>query len=387
MAVPLKYNLRNLFVRKTSTLFTAGSIALTVAVFITLMALVNGLKSAFVSTGSPRNLIVLRKNSDTETNSSVTPEDFQNVKYLEGVTRDGNGMPMASAEVIILINLPRLDNPQGSNVIVRGLSETGVTLRPQVRITEGRWFRSGSREVVVSEQVSHRFVSTRIGDQLRFGKSYWTVVGTFNAGGTAYDSEIWCDVNQLMNDFNRTSYSSVIAEARDGEARSHLIERIKEERRLKLDAISEPDYYGKQTTSALPVQILGTFVAIVMAIGAAFAAMNAMYTAVANRTREIGTLRVVGFSRLSIWISFAIESTLLAMLGGLLGCLAALPVNGLSTGTTNFNTFSEIAFKFRVSGGLILVGLVFSALIGFFGGSLPALKAARETIVSALRAR
>jgi putative ABC transport system permease protein len=387
MAVPLKYNLRNLFVRKTSTLFTAGSIALTVAVFITLMALVNGLKSAFVSTGSPRNLIVLRKNSDTETNSSVTPEDFQNVKYLDGVTRDTNGLPMASAEVIILINLPRLDNPQGSNVIVRGLSETGSALRPQVRITEGRWFRSGSREVVVSEQVSHRFVSTRIGDQLRFGKSFWTVVGTFNAGGTAYDSEIWCDVNQLMNDFNRTSYSSVIAEARDGEALSQLIERIKEERRLKLDAISEPDYYGKQTTSALPVQILGTFVAIVMAIGAAFAAMNAMYTAVANRTREIGTLRVVGFSRMSIWISFAIESTLLAMLGGLLGCLAALPVNGLSTGTTNFNTFSEIAFKFRVSGGLILVGLVFSALIGFFGGSLPALKAARETIVSALRSR
>lgn len=387
MAVPLKYNLRNLFVRKTSTLFTAGSIALTVAVFITLMALVNGLKSAFVSTGSPRNLIVLRKNSDTETNSSVTPEDFQNVKYLDGVTRDGNGMPMASAEVIILINLPRLDNPQGSNVIVRGLSETGFTLRPQIRITEGRWFRSGSREVVVSEQVSHRFVSTRIGDQLRFGKSFWTVVGTFNAGGTAYDSEIWCDVDRLMNDFNRTSYSSVIAEARDGAALSQLIERIKEERRLKLDAISEPDYYGKQTTSALPVQILGTFVAIVMAIGAAFAAMNAMYTAVANRTREIGTLRVVGFSRMSIWISFAIESTLLAMLGGLLGCLAALPVNGLSTGTTNFNTFSEIAFKFRVSGGLILVGLAFSALIGFFGGSLPALKAARETIVSALRAR
>jgi len=387
MTVPLKYNLRNLFVRKTSTLFTAGSIALTVAVFITLMALVDGLKSAFISTGSPHNLIVLRKNSDTETNSSVTPEDFQNVKYLDGVTRDTNGMPLASAEVIILINLPRLDNPQGSNVIVRGLSEKGVTLRPQVHMTSGRWFRSGSREVVVSEQVSRRFVSTRTGDQLRFGKSFWTVVGTFNAGGTAYDSEIWCDVNQLMNDFNRTSYSSIIAEASDTTALSQLIERIKEERRLKLDAVSEPDYYGKQTTSALPVQILGTFVAIVMAIGAAFAAMNAMYTAVANRTREIGTLRVVGFSRMSIWISFAIESTLLALLGGLLGCLAALPVNGLSTGTTNFNTFSEIAFKFRVTGGLVLVGLIFSALIGFFGGSLPALKAARETIVSALRSR
>jgi putative ABC transport system permease protein len=222
---------------------------------------------------------------------------------------------------------------------------------------------------------------------LRFGKSDWTVVGIFTAGGTAYDSEIWCDVNQLMNDYNRSIYSSIIARTTDPEALERLVPRIKEDRNLRLDAMSETAYYAKQTSSALPVQVLGTFIAVLMAIGAAFAAMNAMYTAVANRTREIGTLRVLGFSRFSIWLSFAIESVALAFLGGVIGCLVALPVNGLTTGTTNFSTFSEVAFQFRVSRELIITGLVFSALIGLFGGSLPALKAARERIVNALRAR
>ncbi|HKX32173.1 MAG TPA: ABC transporter permease [Blastocatellia bacterium] len=387
MAIPLKYNWRNLFVRKTSTMFTAGSIALTVAVFLTMMALANGLKTAFISTGNPLNLIVLRQNSDTETNSTIAPVDFQKIKYLDGIARDPSGMPIASAETIILINLPRIDNPQGSNIIVRGLGEIGQQLRPQVQIKEGRWFRQGSREVVVSESTSRRFVSTQIGQHLRFGKSEWTVVGIFTAGGTAYDSEIWCDVNQLMNDYNRTIYSSIMARTTGREVLDGLAVRIKEDRNLRHDAMSETAYYAKQTSSALPVQVLGTFIAILMAIGAAFAAMNAMYTAVANRTREIGTLRVLGFSRFSIWLSFAIESVALAFLGGLLGCLVAFPVNGMSTGTTNFSTFSEIAFQFRVSRELIITGLVFSALIGFIGGSLPALKAAREKIVNALRSR
>ncbi len=385
MAIPLKYNLRNLLVRRTSTLLTASSIALTVAVFITMMALATGLKEAFISTGSPRNLIVLRQNSDTETNSTVTPADFQNIKYLEGIARDGNGMPRASAETIVLINLPRVDNPQGSNVIIRGLSAMGFALRPQVRLVEGRWFRPGSREVVVSQPVSRRFANTHLGQRLRFGRSEWQVVGIFNAGGTAFDSEIWCDVNQLMNDYHRTSYSSILAETTNREALEALLVRIEEDRLLRLDAMSETDYYAKQTSTALPVQILGTFIAVIMAIGAAFAAMNAMYTAVANRTREIGTLRVLGFSRPSIWFSFAIESIMLSLLGGAIGSLVALPINGLSTGTTNFSTFSEIAFQFRVTPELIVTGLIFSGLIGLLGGSLPALKAAREQIVTALR--
>ena len=387
MPIPLKYNLRNLFVRKTTTLFTAGSIALTVAVFLTMMALVNGLRSAFISTGNQRNMIVLRQNSDTETNSTVAPADFQKVKYLEGVARDGLGMSVASAETIILINLPRVDNPAGSNIIIRGLSEKGRALRPNVQIKEGRWFRPGSREVVVSEATSLRFVNTKIGERMRFGKSDWSVVGIFTAGGTAYDSEIWCDVNQLMNDYNRTIYSSIIAETRDQDTLARLAERVKEDRNLRLDAMSETAYYAKQTSSALPVQVLGIFIAVLMAVGAAFAAMNAMYTAVANRTREIGTLRVLGFSRFSILLSFAIESILLSLLGGIIGCLVALPINGMTTGTTNFATFSEIAFQFQVSRQLILVGLIFSALIGLFGGSLPAFKAARENIVNALRAQ
>jgi len=387
MAIPLKYNLRNLFVRKTTTLFTAGSIALTVAVFLTMMALVNGLKSAFISIGNPRNMIVFRKNADTETNSTVAPADFQKVKYLDGVEHDGMGMANASAETIILINLPRVDNPAGSNIMIRGLSEMGRVLRPLVQIKEGRWFRPGSREVVVSEATSKRFVNTKIGERMRFGKSDWSVVGIFTAGGTAYDSEIWCDVNQLMNDYNRTIYSSIIAETRDEETLARLAERVKEDRNLRLDAMSETAYYAKQTSSAMPVQVLGIFIAVLMAVGAAFAAMNAMYTAVANRTREIGTLRVLGFSRLSILLSFAIESVFLSLLGGIIGCLVALPINGMTTGTTNFSTFSEIAFQFQVSRELIMVGLIFSALIGLVGGSLPAFKAARENIVNALRAQ
>src|SRR5262245_46050777 len=387
MAIPLKYNLRNLFVRKTTTLFTAGSIALTVAVFLTMMALVNGLRSAFISTGNQRNLIVLRQNADTETNSTVAPADFQKVKYLDGIEHDAMGMANASAETIILINLPRVDNPAGSNIMIRGLSEMGRVLRPNVQIKEGRWFRPGSREVVVSEATSQRFVNTKIGARMRFGKSDWSVVGIFTAGGTAYDSEIWCDVNQLMNDYNRTIYSSIIAETRDQDTLARLAERVKEDRNLRLDAMSETAYYAKQTSSAMPVQVLGIFIAVLMAVGAAFAAMNAMYTAVANRTREIGTLRVLGFSRFSILLSFAIESILLSLLGGIIGCLVALPINGMTTGTTNFSTFSEIAFQFQVSRELILVGLIFSALIGLFGGSLPALKAARENIVNALRAQ
>jgi putative ABC transport system permease protein len=386
MRIPLKYNIRNLYVRKTSTLFTAGSIALTVAVFLTMMALANGLKAAFISTGSTRNLIVLRQNSDTETNSSVAPADFQNIKYLEGIARNGDGVPIASAESIVLINLPRLDNPAGSNVIIRGLSEIGLELRPQVQIIEGRWFRPGSREVVVSSATAHRFAHTQIGERLRFGRSEWHVVGIFTAGGTAFDSEIWCDVNQLMNDYNRTIYSSILARTTDVESLEALAKRIKDDRNLRLDALSETAYYGKQTSSAVPVQVLGMFIAVLMAVGAAFAAMNAMYTSVANRTREIGTLRVLGFSRFSIWLSFAIESVALSLLGGVIGSLVAFPINGLTTGTTNFSTFSEIAFQFRVSRELITSALIFSALIGLVGGSLPALKAAREHIVTALRA-
>lgn len=387
MVIPLKYNFGNLLVRKTSTLFTAGSIALTVAVFLTMMALANGLKMAFIATGSARNMIVLRQNSDSETNSSVTPADFQKIKYLDGIARDAGGQPLASAETIVLINLPRVDNPAGSNVIIRGVSAAGISLRPQVQIVTGRWFRPGAREIVVSQATSRRFVNTQVGERLRFGKSNWTVVGIFTAGGTAFDSEIWCDVNELMNDYNRTEYSSILAATTSAEALESLTKRIKDDRNLRFDALSETAYYAKQTSSALPVQILGMFIAVLMAVGAAFAAMNAMYTAVANRTREIGTLRVLGFSRFSIWLSFAIESVLLSLLGGVIGCLVALPVNGLTTGTTNFSTFSEIAFQFRVSRELLMTALIFSAAIGLIGGSLPALRAAREQIVTALRSR
>jgi len=386
MAIPLKYNFRNLRARSITTLVTALSISLTVAVFVVLMALSNGLKMAFVSTGHPENLIVLRQNAGAETNSTISPEAFQVLKYLPGVARNEQGEPLASAESIVLINLPRVHTTERSNVLIRGLSLTGLPLHPQVRLVEGRWFEPGLREIVVSRQISRRFQNTGLGDRLRFGKGEWKVVGVFEAAGTAYDSEIWCDGNQLRSDYNRPIYSSVYIRAEAPSLVETLSHRIREDQRLQLDAKGEVQYYSEQTQSGQIIQIYGMFIAIVMAVGSSFAAMNAMYGAVVNRSREIGILRVLGFSKGSILFSFALESLILALLGGAVGCLLALPVNGISTGTTNWQTFSEVAFMFRVTPKLLLGGMIFSGLIGLLGGLFPALRAARQHILDALRA-
>jgi putative ABC transport system permease protein len=386
MAIPLKYNLRNLRARFVTTLVTALSISLTVAIFITLMALANGLRMAFVSTGHPRNLIVLRQNAGTETNSTITPEAFQVLKYLPGVARNEKGEPLASAETIVLINLPRVNTTERSNVLIRGLSFSGLALHPQVKLVEGRWFEPGSREIVVSRQISRRFQKTRMGDTLRFGKGDWKVVGIFEAAGTAYDSEIWCDGNQVRDDYNRHLYSSVYLQVEDSTLLEPLSKRIHDDQRLQLDAKGELQYYAEQTGAGKVIQVYGMFISIVMAIGSGFAAMNAMYGAVVNRFREIGILRVLGFSKMSILLSFAIESLILALIGGGIGCLLALPINGISTGTTNFQTFSEITFTFRVTPELLLWGMIFSGLIGLWSGLFPAIRAARKPILEALRA-
>jgi putative ABC transport system permease protein len=350
------------------------------------MALANGLKAAFVSTGHPRNIIALRLNAGTETNSTVSPQAFQTIKYLPGVAKNEQGEPLASAEVIVLINLPRLNTTERSNVIIRGLSLSGLALHPQVGLVEGRWFAQGSREIVVSRQISRRFQKTSMGDTVRFGKGDWKVVGIFEAKGTAYDSEIWCDVNQVKDDYSRPIYSSVYVQAEDTNALETIANRIRTDQRLQLDAKPETQYYAEQTGVGKLIQVYATFIGIIMAIGSIFAAMNAMYGAVMSRFREIGILRVLGYSKKSILFSFGIESLLLALLGGVIGCLLALPVNGITTGTTNFQTFSEVAFAFRVTPELLLWGMVFAGLIGLWSGLLPAIQAARKPILEALRA-
>jgi len=385
MAIPLKYNLRNLVVRRTTTLMTAFSITLTVAVFVVLMALAHGLQLSLAVTGQPSNILIMREGSQSEATSSVTRESLQVIKYLTGVGKDDKGEPWVSPELIVLINLPRRGQTQGSNVAIRGLGPDGPSLRPDFKMQEGRFFRSGLREVIVSKRISERFQNCGLGDKLKFAKGYWTVVGTFQTGGTAYDSEIWTDANDLAADFDRDAFSTVMVRAADAAALAGLKDQITGDRRLHLKAQTEREYYEGQTRFAAPIKALGFFIAALMAIGASFAAMNTMYAAVARRTKEIGTLRVLGFSRGSILLSFILESVLIAVLGGALGCLLALPVNGVTTGTTNFATFSEVAFNFRVTPHLLMNGMIFAACMGLIGGLFPAWRAAHENIVVSLR--
>lgn len=386
MAIPLKYNFRNLIVRRNTTLTTALSITLTVAVFVVLMALAGGLQNSLSSTGNPLNIMIMREGSQSESVSFVTRDTLQVIKYLDGIAKNAQGNPWVSPELIVLINLPRRGQPQGSNVTIRGVTEEAVSLRPDFRIVAGRMFRPSLREVIVSKRISDRFQDCSLGDKLKFAKGYWTVVGVFEAGDSAYNSEIWGDVNDLGQDFDRPDYSDVIVRAKDSTALARLKDEISNDRRLHLKAESEQQYYATQTQTAAPIKVFGIFIAILMAIGACFAAMNTMYAAVARRTREIGTLRAIGYSRGSILVSFVIESVLIALLGGLIGCLLALPVNGITTGTTNFVTFSEVTFNFRVTPELFVVGVIFAGIMGLLGGFFPAWRASRETIVNALRA-
>jgi putative ABC transport system permease protein len=386
MAIPLKYNFRNLTVRRTTTLMTAFSITLTVAVFVVLMALAEGLRSSLATTGDPLNVLIMREGSQSETVSFVSRDSLQVIKYLDGIAKDDKGEPFVSQEEVVLINMPKIGQPQGSNVTIRGVGPDGPALRPDFKMVAGRFFNSGLREVIVSKRISERFQNCQLGDKLKFAKGYWTVVGVFTAGNSAYNSEIWGDVNDLAADFDRENYSDIVVRATDASAVKRLADQISNDRRLHLKPQTERDYYASQTQTARPIQAFGIFIAVLMAVGASFAAMNTMYAAVARRTKEIGTLRVVGFSRWSIMVSFIIESVLIATVGGLAGCLLALPINGVTTGTTNFVTFSELAFNFRVTPQLFLTGVIFSIFMGFLGGLFPAWRAAHENIVTSLRA-
>ncbi|HLG13443.1 MAG TPA: ABC transporter permease [Blastocatellia bacterium] len=364
---------------------TVSTVALVVAVFIAIMSLASGLNTVLVSSGSPENLIVVREGSQAEVQSEVTREAFQLIQTLPGVARDAEGKPLASGEIAVLVNLPRRGTGEPSNVTIRGVSESGFAMRPQIKLTDGRMFRPGIGEAIVSRKIAERFSAAAIGDMIHLGRREWTIVGLFDAGNTALDSEILSDVNDVGDAFDRRKYSSVLARADNVAARDHLADRIKAEQRLKLEAKPEQKYYEEQSITAEPIKGLGIFVAIVLGIGAAFGGMNTMYAAVAYRTREIGTLRALGFSRSAVLLSFVIESLIMALVGGALGCLIALPVNGIATGTTNFRTFSELAFSFRITPELLMLALVLAVVMGLVGGLLPSRMAARMPITKALR--
>lgn len=388
MRIPLSYVARNLWVRKLTTALTAGGMALVVFVFAAVLMLDAGLKTTLVSTGSVDNVVVIRQGSQTEVQSGILREQAALVETAPEVARGPDGRALVSKEVVVLNSLPKIDQPnKRSNVVVRGLPEMGQALRPQVRIVQGRMFRAGSSEIVVGRSVARGFAGVELGQQLSFAGRAWTVVGVFDAGRTGFDSEIWGDVDQMMQAFRRAGYSSVIARLATPASFEPMKARLDDDPRLKVDIKRETKFYEDQSAGLSTfITLLGMALSVIFSLGAMIGATITMYAAVATRTGEIGTLRALGFRRGSILAAFLGESLLLALLGGLAGLLAASFLTAITVSTTNFQSFSELAFSFTLTPRIVLQSLAFALLMGFVGGFLPAIRASRMKIVDALRA-
>ena len=384
MAIPLKYNLGNLAARRGSLLLTILGIGVINAVMLSMLALWHGVSRTTVASGSPTDLIVLRESAETELSSWVTREAYEIIRTLPGIAKDANGQPLVSPELVILFKLPRRDSGKGSNVTVRGLTPAGLTMRAP-KIIDGRAFKEGTSEVMVAKRIRDRFANAGVGDTFHFGATDYRVVGVFDGAGSAFDSEIWADANFLGSSRRRNAYSSVLARPAGAAASKQIAEAIRNDNRLKLQVKTERKYYEEQSTGLFGILILVGFVTLFMIGGAILGTMNTMFSAVAGRTRELGTMRALGFKRRAILTSVVIESALVSLLGGIAGLILALPVNSISTGTTNFRTFSEIAFNFQVDTSVAITGIVIALIAGVAGGLLPALKAARMPITSALR--
>jgi putative ABC transport system permease protein len=386
MAIPISYNLRNMILRKGLTLMTAMGIALTVMTAVFLMMLLAGMQKAFVASGDPLNVLVLRKSSTSELAGGFTKDKLPILTSLPGIATSSKGEPLVSGEWVVIVLLPRKDGSGEINVTLRGMGAEGLEIRPKVKLVAGQWFNPGQHEVVVSQSIHNRFSHTNVGDVIDFGKGQWKVSGIFDAGGTAYDSEMWSDVNQVADQFNRqNAIGSAYLRATDSVSADALVHRVSDDQRLELQGMLETDYYKKQTSSGGPIRLMGYIVGITMAIGSIFAATNTMYAAVAYRAREIATLRVIGFRRGSILTSFVFESVLLAVLGAAVGIILMLPFNGMSTGTSNAVTFSEVVFKMQITLGVVGYAVLFAVVMGLIGGVAPAWGAARREILAALR--
>ena len=381
--IPLGYNLRSLWQRKLSSLSTAAAIALVVGIFVVVLSLAQGLSVAFVSSGRPDQALVLRPNARFELNSSIERDRMRILKVHPLLKRDAAG-PMASAEVVVVKLFPMADGTD-TNVTVRGLEGRGITLRPQVQLVQGRWFRPGLSEVVVPRKMQGRFPTLELGRNLRMGGRDWLIVGTFDAGGASYESEVWSDVNDVMQAFRRESYSAMVARLESPERVDGFMKAVEDDKRLKLEVIRETDYFKELTKAGDPIKILGNLITLILTGAAIFAAMNTMYAAVAGRTKEIGTLRALGFRQREILASFQWESIFLCLTGGILGSGLALFANGIQTGTTSFETFSDVSFAFTITPGLMAQGVAFSLVMGLLGGFLPAWRASRIPLTEAMK--
>ena len=386
-AIPLSYIARNLWVRRVTTLLTAGGMALVVFVFATVLMMGEGIRATLVATGQPDNVLLLRKGAGAEINSGIERAKAAMVESLDGIATNGEGRRLVSKEPVVLINLPKRSNGKPSNVTVRGTSALGMELRPQVRVIEGRMFRPGTSEIIAGRSVASGFRGAALGETLRFAQRDWVVVGVFDSDKTAFDSEIWGDAEQMMAAFRRPVYSTLVLRLNQREALAGLKAAIEADPRLQLDVKPETQFYAEQSEAlATFIRILGLSLSVIFSIGAIVGAMITMFAAVAQRVGEIGTLRALGFRRGAVLVAFLAESLLLSLVGGVVGLAAASGMQAVDISTTNFQTFSEIAFQFRLTPAIAAQTLLFALAMGFVGGFIPAWRAARLKIVDGLRA-
>lgn len=387
MKIPFSYVFRNLWTRKLTTLLTAAGMGLVVFVFAAVLMLDAGLKRTMVGTGSYDNVVMIRKGAETEIQSGVSRDQASLVESIANIARDVDGKPMVSKESLVLISMQKKGQHRGSNIITRGLSSMGLTLRPQAKIINGRMFREGSSEVIVGRNVNEQFDGAEIGQTLRFAGRDWTIVGVFDAQKSAFDSEVWGDAQQLMQAFRRVAFSSVIAKLSDSDKFDEVAGQVDGDIRLALETKREQLFYEDQSRALSTfISYLGVVLSVIFSLGAMIGAAITMYSAVATRTGEIGTLRALGFRRPSILAAFLIESLLLSFIGGLAGLFFASFLQAITISTLNFQSFSQLAFGFILTPKIVIQTIVFSLFMGLVGGFLPAVQASRMKIVDSLRA-
>ena len=386
MAIPFTYVMRNLWARRLTTALTSGGLALVVFVFAAVLMLDAGLKRTLVTTGEIDNVVLIRKGAETEIQSGIARDQAGVVEAHPAVAIGADGRPLASKETVVLISLLRRGDSRPSNVVIRGTSPTGLALRPQVQIRQGRVFRPGTSEIIVGSSIAARFEDVALGNHLTFAQREWTVVGIFDAAGSGFDSEVWGDVDQLMQSFRRTAFSSMVVRL----SRSDLFERFRADvdadPRLSNESKREQTFYGDQSKALSTfINVLGLTLSIVFSIGAMIGAMITMYASVANRVGEIGTLRALGFRRRAVLGAFLAESLLLGVVGGLAGLALASLMQHASFSTVNFQTFADLSFRFVLTPAVAVQSMMFAVLMGLIGGFLPAIRASRLGIVEALR--
>ena len=386
-SVPISYNFRSIKERWTSTIVAVLGIAGTVGVFVAMLSLARGFKATLVASGSPGNALIMRAGSSSEMMGGITLDSVRVAQDAPGVARDANG-PLVTQEVVGVVPFPLVSTGTDANVQIRGVSPNVLTIRNFAKIVQGRMFQPGLAELVVGKNASRTYSGLTVGSTVNFGGGRWKVVGVFDAGGSSFDSEVWCDAHILSEVLKRPDniFQSATIHLTSPASFQQFKDAVVSDPRMNVDVWREVDYYAKQsTTMTRLITVLGGFVAAIMAVGAVFGALNTMYSAVAERGREIATMRALGFSTWNVILSFLFEALLISFTAGLIGCLAVLPLNGLTTNTMNWQTFSNLAFAFKITFDLLVMGVLFALVMGVLGGLLPAIRAAISPVAVALR--